>query len=99
MYTLRPTGRGSGALQDAILPSKVSSSGRKGPGAEVDPTCRNGEFDTTHAPCNAGPPGMGAKFTAIWNSGTGTAALVFFVGGLSNFLMFGRQVFVARPRF
>ena len=99
MGMLRPIDVGFGALQDFMSPSNlVTSSRREGPGAEADATCGYGELDTTHAPCNAGPPGVGAKFTAIWNSGTACAALCFLVGGSSNSLMFGGQDFVARPR-
>ena len=97
---LRPNGPRSGALDNLVPPSKlVISPRRKGPGAEADATCGSGELDTTHAPCNADPPSVGARFTAIWNSGAGCATLGFLVGGSSNRLAFGGQVFVASLRF
>ena len=52
-----------------------------------------------HAPCNADPPSVGPRFTAMWNSSAGCAALHFLVGGSSNCLMFSRQVFIASLHF
>ena len=97
---LRPNGPRSSVLVDSMVPSEpVTSSRSKGPGVEADATCGSEELDTTRSPCNADPPGVGANFTAIWNSGAGCAALCFLVGGSSNILMFGGQVFVASLRF
>ena len=96
MGILRPNGPRLGALDDLVSPSKLVTSPRhKGPGAEADTTCGSGELDTMHAPCNANPPSVGARFTAMWNSGASCAALCFLVGRSSNCLMFGGQVFVA----
>ena len=100
MHILQPNGPRSSVLDNSMVPYKLVISSRcKGPGVEANTTCGSKELDTTHTPCNTDPPGMGAKFTAIGNSGASCAASCFLVGGLSNNLMFGRQVFITSLHF
>jgi hypothetical protein len=64
MYTLRLPDLGAGALQDWFgAVTWLTSSGRKGPGAETIPDCGIGDSDTTYDPCNAAPS-VGAMLTA-----------------------------------